>query len=160
MEHNTKMTIEDMLRDGSSVDSILDLVKKEIASAQAALRAEEEAKKKAELEAKKREARVVGTRKRFIHAMVEYLVELGVLAPEEVSPSVIQMFEEVMEDYEPRMQALAAMLPKEMPLVGMVKLPNPAVVQESKAKKEELDTQTIKDESLDAWIHNFVRSLE
>ena len=158
MEHNTKMTIEDMLRDGSSVDSILDLVKKEIANAQAALKAEEEAKKKAELEAKKREARVVGTRKRFIHAMVEYLVELGVLAPEEVSPSMIQMFEEVMKDYEPRMQALAAMIPKEMPLIGMVKLPNPAVVQES--KEEELDTQTIKDESLDAWLHDFVRSLK
>jgi hypothetical protein len=154
----SKMTIEDMLRSGVSVDAIMDMVNEEVTRAQEQLKKETEAAKRAE------EERAVA-RQELTAATVNYLVALGALEPGEVNHELVTIIEQGFAAVEEDLKDKAATLrhvramrdslhmrklapaPKAQMLTPM---PAPEVPD-----KEEQKIET----DLNAWLQDFARSL-
>ena len=151
------MTVEQILRDGGTVDEILDMVRIEASRIQAKMKEEEEAKKKEQ--ERKNQLKVV--RQELTAALINYLIALGEVTEEEVAEVGPEMFEKAIE-------AAEAMLPQRKSLQkevvrrveqalkdGNVFTHMGQVAPVKVEKVEELK----KDSDIDNWFHEFVKSL-
>ena len=151
---HSKMTIEDMLRSGATVDAIMDMVNEELTRAQEQIRKEAEAAKKEE------EGRAVA-RQELTAATVNYLVALGAMKPEEVTQELVTIIEQgfaaVEEDLKARagvlrnLRSMGLRLEKAAPCIKAL-TPMPAPEMPDK------DTQKIESD-LNAWLQEFAGSL-
>ena len=150
------MTVEQILRDGGTVDEILDMVRIEASRIQAKMKEEEEAKKKQE---KQSQLKVV--RQELTAAFINYLIALGEITEEEVAEVGPEMFEKAIE-------AAEAMLPQRKNIQKeVIKRIENALKDENifthlgqmtPVKVEKVE-KIKKDQDTDDWFHEFVKSL-
>ncbi len=152
----SKMTIEDMLRSGVTVDAIMDMINEEVT------RAQEQLKKEAEVARREEEERAVA-RQELTAATVNYLVALGALTPGEVNQELITIIEQGFAAVEQDLKNRAAVLRnvramrdnlhmKKLAPVAKIVTPMPAPeVPDAEEQKIETD--------LNAWLQDFARSL-
>lgn len=152
----SKMTIEDMLRSGVTVEAIMDMFNEEMARAQEQLKKETEAARKAE------ENRAVA-RQELTAATVNYLVALGALEPGEVNQELVAIIEQgfaaVEEDLKDKADVLRkvramrnGLHPGKLTPIAKIVTPMPAPeVPDKEEQKIETD--------LNAWLQDFARSL-
>lgn len=152
----SKMTIEDMLRSGVTVEAIMDMINEEVTRAQEQLKKETEAARKAE------ENRAVA-RQELTAATVNYLVALGALEPGEVNQELVTIIEQgfaaVEEDLKDkantlrRVRALRDSLhPGKLAPKAQMLTPMPAPEMPDK-EEQKIETD------LNAWLQDFARSL-
>lgn len=99
MDHMT--TVEEVLRQGGSVDDVMEIVRHEIEKVNAKLQAEE-AERKAKEAAKKNDAMLDRRRKELTAAVMNYMIALGVVDPTEldgVKPEEVETALKEMETY-------------------------------------------------------------
>lgn len=152
------MTVEQILRDGGTVDEILDMVRIEASRIQAKMKEEEEAKKKEQ--ERKNQLKVV--RQELTAAFINYLIALGEITEEEVAEVGPEMFERAIE-------AAEAMLPKRKSIQKeVVRRIEKALKDENvfthlgqiaPVKVDEKVEELKKDQDIDNWFHEFVKSL-
>ena len=88
------MTVEQILREGGTVDEILDMVRIEASRIQAKMKEEEEAKKKEQ----EKQSQLKVVRKELTAALINYLIALGEVTEEEVAEVGPEMFEKAIEE--------------------------------------------------------------
>lgn len=99
MDHMT--TVEEVLRQGGSVDDVMELVRHEIEKVNAKLQAEE-AERKAKEAAKKHDTMLDRRRKELTAAIMNYIIALGVVDPtelEDIKPEEVETAIKEMETY-------------------------------------------------------------
>lgn len=99
MDHMT--TVEEVLRQGGSVDDVMELVRHEIEKVNAKLQAEE-AERKAKEAAKKHDTMLDRRRKELTAAIMDYMIALGVVDPtelEDIKPEEVETAIKEMETY-------------------------------------------------------------
>ena len=151
------MTVEQILRDGGTVDEILDMVRIEASRIQAKMKEEEEAKKKEQ----ERQGQLKVARQELTAAFINYLIALGEITEAEVEEVGPEMFERAIE-------AAETMLPQRKNIQKeVVKRVEQALKdgnifthlgQVAPVKVEKVE-KLKKDQDTDDWFHEFVKSL-
>lgn len=153
------MTVEQILREGGTVDEILDMVRIEASRIQAKMKEEEEAKKKEQ----ERQSQLKVVRQELTAAFINYLIALGEITEEEVEEVGPEMFEKAIE-------AAETMLPQRKNIQKEVikrienalkdeniftHLGQVAPVKVEKVEKVKKD----QNQDIDNWFREFVKSL-
>ncbi len=151
------MTVEQILREGGTVDEILDMVRIEASRIQTKMKEEEEARKKEQ----ERQSQLKVVRQELTAAFINYLIALGEITEEEVEEVGPEMFEKAIETAE-------AMLPQRKNIQKEVikrienALKNENIFthlgQVTPVKVEKVE-KVKKDQDTDDWFHEFVKSL-
>lgn len=151
------MTVEQILREGGTVDEILDMVRVEASRIQAKMKEEEEAKKKEQ----ERQSQLKVVRQELTAAFINYLIALGEITEEEVAEVGPEMFEKAIE-------AAEAMLPQRKNIQAeVIRRVEKALKDENifthlgqvtPVKVEKIE-KVKKDQDTDDWFHEFVKSL-
>lgn len=97
MDHMT--TVEEVLRQGGSVDDVMEIVHHEIEKVNAKLQAEE-AERKAKEAAKKNDAMLDRRRKELTAAVMNYMIALGVVDPTELDDVKSEEVETALKEME------------------------------------------------------------
>lgn len=141
MDHMT--TVEEVLRQGGSVDDVMELVHHEIEKVNAKLQAEE-AERKAKEAAKKNDAMLDRRRKELTAAVMNYMIALGVVDPTEldgVKPEEVETALKEMETY----------------LIAQVKFLK--VLEDAAEKHESTATNKITDPDFENFLKSFAKTL-
>lgn len=141
MDHMT--TVEEVLRQGGSVDDVMELVHHEIEKVNAKLQAEE-AERKAKEAAKKNDAMLDRRRKELTAAVMNYMIALGVVDPTElddVKPEEVETALKEMETY----------------LIAQVKFLK--VLKDAAEKHESTATNKITDPDFENFLKSFAKTL-
>lgn len=141
MDHMT--TVEEVLRQGGSVDDVMEIVRYEIEKVNAKLQAEE-AERKAKEAAKKNDAMLDRRRKELTAAVMNYMIALGVVDPTElddVKPEEVETALKEMETY----------------LIAQVKFLK--VLEDAAEKHESTATNKITDPDFENFLKSFAKTL-
>ena len=141
MDHMT--TVEEVLRQGGSVDDVMEIVRHEIEKVNAKLQAEE-AERKAKEAAKKNDAMLDRRRKELTAAVMNYMIALGVVDPTElddVKPEEVETALEEMETY----------------LIAQVKFFK--MLKDAAEKHESTATNKITDPDFENFLKSFAKTL-
>ena len=140
MDHMT--TVEEVLRQGGSVDDVMEIVRHEIEKVNAKLQAEE-AERKAKEAAKKNDAMLDRRRKELTVAVMNYMIALGVVDPTEldVKPKEVETALEEMETY----------------LIAQVKFFK--MLKDATEKHESTATNKITDPDFENFLKSFAKTL-
>lgn len=141
MDHMT--TVEEVLRQGGSVDDVMELVRHEIEKVNAKLQAEE-AERKAKEAAKKNDAMLDRRRKELTAAVMNYMIALGVVDPTEldgVKPEEVETALKEMETY----------------LIAQVKFLK--MLKDAAEKHESTATNKITDPDFENFLKSFAKTL-
>lgn len=141
MDHMT--TVEEVLRQGGSVDDVMELVRHEIEKVNAKLQAEE-AERKAKEAAKKNDAMLDRRRKELTAAVMNYMIALGVVDPTElddVKPEEVETALKEMETY----------------LIAQVEFLK--VLKDATEKHESTATNKITDPDFENFLKSFAKTL-
>ena len=141
MDHMT--TVEEVLRQGGSVDDVMEIVRNEIEKVNAKLQAEE-AERKAKEAAKKNDAMLDRRRKELTAAVMNYMIALGVVDPTEldgVKPEEVETALKEMETY----------------LIAQVKFLK--VLEDAAEKHESTATNKITDPDFENFLKSFAKTL-
>ena len=141
MDHMT--TVEEVLRQGGSVDDVMELVRHEIEKVNAKLQAEE-AERKAKEAAKKNNAMLDRRRKELTAAVMNYMIALGVVDPTEldgVKPEEVETALKEMETY----------------LIAQVKLLK--TLKDAAERHELAATNKITDPDFENFLKSFAKTL-
>ena len=141
MDHMT--TVEEVLRQGGSVDDVMEIVRHEIEKVNAKLQAEE-AERKAKEAAKKNDAMLDRRRKELTAAVMNYMIALGVVDPTElndVKPEEVETALKEMETY----------------LIAQVKFLK--VLKDAAEKHESTATNKITDPDFENFLKSFAKTL-
>lgn len=148
------MTVEQILREGGTVDEILDMVRIEASRIQAKMKEEEEARKKEQ----EKQGQIKVARQELTAAFINYLIALGEITEEEVEEVGPEMFEKAIE-------AAEAMLPQRKNIQKeMIKRVEQALKDENifthLGQMTPVKVEKVKkDQDTDDWFHEFVKSL-
>lgn len=140
MDHMT--TVEEVLRQGGSVDDVMEIVRHEIEKVNAKLQAEE-AERKAK-EAAKNDAMLDRRRKELTAAVMNYMIALGVVDPTEldgVKPEEVETALKEMETY----------------LIAQVKFLK--MLKDAAEKHESTATNKITDPDFENFLKSFAKTL-
>lgn len=141
MDHMT--TVEEVLRQGGSVDDVMEIVRHEIEKVNAKLQAEE-AERKAKEAAKKNDAMLDRRRKELTAAVMNYMIALGVVDPTElddVKPEEVETALKEMETY----------------LIAQVKFLK--MLKDAAEKHESTATNKITDPDFENFLKSFAKTL-
>ena len=141
MDHMT--TVEEVLRQGGSIDDVMEIVRHEIEKVNAKLQAEE-AERKAKEAAKKNDAMLDRRRKELTAAVMNYMIALGVVDPTEldgVKPEEVETALKEMETY----------------LIAQVKFLK--VLEDAAEKHESTATNKITDPDFENFLKSFAKTL-
>ena len=141
MDHMT--TVEEVLRQGGSVDDVMEIVRQEIEKVNAKLQAEE-AERKAKEAAKKNDAMLDRRRKELTAAVMNYMIALGVVDPTElndVKPEEVETALKEMETY----------------LIAQVKFLK--MLKDAAEKHESTATNKITDPDFENFLKSFAKTL-
>ena len=141
MDHMT--TVEEVLRQGGSVDDVMEIVRHEIEKVNAKLQAEE-AERKAKEAAKKNDAMLDRRRKELTAAVMNYMITLGVVDPTElddVKPEEVETALKEMETY----------------LIAQVKFLK--MLKDAAEKHESTATNKITDPDFENFLKSFAKTL-
>ena len=141
MDHMT--TVEEVLRQGGSVDDVMELVRHEIEKVNARLEAEE-AERKAKEAAKKNDAMLDRRRKELTAAVMNYMIALGVVDPTElgdIKPEEVETALKEMETY----------------LIAQVKFLK--MLKDAAEKHESTATNKITDPDFENFLKSFAKTL-
>lgn len=141
MDHMT--TVEEVLRQGGSVDDVMEIVRHEIEKVNAKLQAEE-AERKAKEAAKKNDAMLDRRRKELTAAVMNYMIALGVVDPTElddVKPEEVETALKEMETY----------------LIAQVKFFK--ALEDAAEKHESTATNKITDPDFENFLKSFAKTL-
>ena len=140
MDHMT--TVEEVLRQGGSVDDVMELVRHEIEKVNAKLQAEE-AERKAKEAAKKNDAMLDRRRKELTAAVMNYMIALGVVDPTklDVKPEEVETALKEMETY----------------LIAQVKFLK--MLKDAAEKHESTATNKITDPDFENFLKSFAKTL-
>lgn len=140
MDHMT--TVEEVLRQGGSVDDVMEIVRHEIEKVNAKLQAEE-AERKAKEAAKKNDAMLDRRRKELTAAVMNYMIALGVVDPTEldVKPEEVETALKEMETY----------------LIAQVKFFK--ALKDAAEKHESTATNKITDPDFENFLKSFAKTL-
>lgn len=141
MDHMT--TVEEVLRQGGSVDDVMEIVRHEIEKVNAKLQAEE-AERKAKEAAKKNDAMLDRRRKELTAAVMNYMIALGVVDPTEldgIKPEEVETALKEMETY----------------LIAQVKFLK--VLKDAAEKHESTATNKITDPDFENFLKSFAKTL-
>ena len=141
MDHMT--TVEEVLRQGGSVDDVMELVHHEIEKVNAKLQAEE-AERKAKEAAKKNDAMLDRRRKELTAAVMNYMIALGVVDPTElndVKPEEVETALKEIETY----------------LIAQVKFLK--MLKDAAEKHESTATNKITDPDFENFLKSFAKTL-
>ena len=140
MDHMT--TVEEVLRQGGSVDDVMEIVRHEIEKVNAKLQAEE-AERKAKEAAKKNDAMLDRRRKELTAAAMNYMIALGVVDPTEldVKPEEVETALEEMETY----------------LIAQVKFFK--MLKDAAEKHESTVTNKLTDPDFENFLKSFAKTL-
>ena len=141
MDHMT--TVEEVLRQGGSVDDVMEIVRHEIEKVNAKLQAEE-AERKAKEAAKKNDAMLDRRRKELTAAVMNYMIALGVVDPTElddVKPEEVETALKEMETY----------------LIAQVKFLK--MLKDAAEKHESTATNKIADPDFENFLKSFAKTL-
>lgn len=141
MDHMT--TVEEVLRQGGSVDDVMEIVRHEIEKVNAKLQAEE-AERKAKEAAKKNDAMLDRRRKELTAAVMNYMIALGVVDPTElddVKPEEVETALKEMETY----------------LIAQVKFLK--MLKDATEKHESTATNKITDPDFENFLKSFAKTL-
>lgn len=141
MDHMT--TVEEVLRQGGSVDDVMELVHHEIEKVNAKLQAEE-AERKAKEAAKKNDAMLDRRRKELTAAVMNYMIALGVVDPTEldgVKPEEVETALKEMETY----------------LIAQVKFLK--ALKDATEKHESTATNKLTDPDFENFLKSFAKTL-
>ena len=141
MDHMT--TVEEVLRQGGSVDDVMEIVRNEIEKVNAKLQAEE-AERKAKEAAKKNDAMLDRRRKELTAAVMNYMIALGVVDPTEldgVKPEEVETALKEMETY----------------LIAQVKFLK--MLKDAAEKHESTATNKITDPDFENFLKSFAKTL-
>lgn len=94
--------IEKMLRNGISAEDIINEVNK----TKARIAKEEEARKQAELERAKSNAKIAAARTNAINAVIQYMQTLGVILSETDAKEIVKVTETYCKEFEDEIRAL------------------------------------------------------
>lgn len=139
MDHMT--TVEEVLRQGGSVDDVMEIVRHEIEKVNAKLQAEEAERKVKE--AAKNDAMLDRRRKELTAAVMNYMIALGVVDPTEldVKPEEVETALKEMETY----------------LIAQVKFLK--VLKDAAEKHESTATNKITDPDFENFLKSFAKTL-
>lgn len=140
MDHMT--TVEEVLRQGGSVDDVMEIVRHEIEKVNAKLQAEE-AERKAK-EAAKNDAMLDRRRKELTAAVMNYMIALGVVDPTElddVKPEEVETALKEMETY----------------LIAQVEFLK--VLKDAAEKHESTATNKLTDPDFENFLKSFAKTL-
>lgn len=151
------MTVEQILRDGGTVDEILNMVRIEASRIQAKMKEEEEAKKKEQ----ERQSQLKVARQELTAALINYLITLGEITEEEIAemgPETIERAIEATEAVFPQRKGFQEEVVKciEQALKNRNIVAPPGQV--TPIKVEKID-KFKKEQDIDDWFHEFVKSL-
>ena len=141
MDHMT--TVEEVLRQGGSVDDVMEIVRNEIEKVNAKLQAEE-AERKAKEAAKKNDAMLDRRRKELTAAVMNYMIALGVVDPTEldgVKPEEVETALKEMETY----------------LIAQVKFLK--MLKDAAEKHESTVTNKLTDPDFENFLKSFAKTL-
>lgn len=141
MDHMT--TVEEVLRQGGSVDDVMEIVRHEIEKVNAKLQAEE-AERKAKEAAKKNDAMLNRRRKELTAAVMNYMIALGVVDPTEldgVKPEEVETALKEMETY----------------LIAQVKFLK--MLEDTAEKHESTTTNKLTDPGFENFLKSFAKTL-
>lgn len=141
MDHMT--TVEEVLRQGGSVDDVMEIVRHEIEKVNAKLQAEE-AERKAKEAAKKNDAMLDRRRKELTAAVMNYMIALGVVDPTElddIKPEEVETALKEMETY----------------LIAQVKFLK--MLKDAAEKHESTATNKITDPDFENFLKSFAKTL-
>lgn len=141
MDHMT--TVEEVLRQGGSVDDVMELVRHEIEKVNAKLQAEE-AERKAKEAAKKNDAMLDRRRKELTAAVMNYMIALGVVDPtelEDIKPEEVETALKEMETY----------------LIAQVEFLK--VLKDAAEKHESTATNKLTDPDFENFLKSFAKTL-
>ena len=141
MDHMT--TVEEVLRQGGSVDDVMEIVRHEIEKVNAKLQAEE-AERKAKEAAKKNDAMLDRRRKELTAAVMNYMIALGVVDPTElddIKPEEVETALKEMETY----------------LIAQVKFFK--MLKDATEKHESTATNKITDPDFENFLKSFAKTL-
>lgn len=141
MDHMT--TVEEVLRQGGSVDDVMEIVRHEIEKVNAKLQAEE-AERKAKEAAKKNDAMLDRRRKELTAAVMNYMIALGVVDPTEL------------DDVKPE-EVEAALKEMETYLIAQVKFLK--MLKDAAEKHESTATNKITDPDFENFLKSFAKTL-
>ena len=141
MDHMT--TVEEVLRQGGSVDDVMEIVRHEIEKVNAKLQAEE-AERKAKEAAKKNDAMLDRRRKELTAAVMNYMIALGVVAPTEL------------DDVKPE-EVETALKETETYLIAQVKFLK--MLKDAAEKHESTATNKITDPDFENFLKSFAKTL-
>ena len=144
------MTVEQILRDGGTVDEILDMVRVEASRIQAKMKEEEEAKKKGETEFKV-------ARQELIAAFINYLIARGDTTEAEVAEVGPEMFEKALEEAETLLPQRKHIQDEVIKRIEKVLKDNSMVTRLGQETPVKVTIK--KDQDADDWFHEFVKSL-
>lgn len=136
-------TVEEVLRQGGSVDDVMEIVHREIEKVNARLQAEE-AERKAKEAAKKNDAMLDRRRKELTAAVMNYMIALGVVDPTElndVKPEEVETALKEMETY----------------LIAQVKFLK--MLKDAAEKHESTATNKITDPDFENFLKSFAKTL-
>lgn len=141
MDHMT--TVEEVLRQGGSVDDVMELVRHEIEKVNAKLQAEE-AERKAKEAAKKHDTMLDRRRKELTAAIMNYIIALGVVDPtelEDIKPEEVETAIKEMETY----------------MIAQVKFLK--ALKDAAEKHESTATNKITDPDFENFLKSFAKTL-
>lgn len=141
MDHMT--TVEEVLRQGGSVDDVMEIVRQEIEKVNAKLQAEE-AERKAKEAAKKNDAMLDRRRKELTAAVMNYMIALGVVDPTElddIKPEEVETALKEMETY----------------LIAQVKFLK--MLKDAAEKHESTATNKLTDPDFENFLKSFAKTL-
>ena len=144
------MTVEQILRDGGTVDEILDMVRVEASRILAKMKEEEEAKKKGETEFKV-------ARQELIAAFINYLIARGDTTEAEVAEVGPEMFEKALEEAETLLPQRKHIQDEVIKRIEKVLKDNSMVTRLGQETPVKVTIK--KDQDADDWFHEFVKSL-
>lgn len=136
-------TVEEVLRQGGSVDDVMEIVRHEIEKVNAKLQAEE-AERKAKEAAKKNDAMLDRRRKELTAAVMNYMIALGVVDPTElddIKPEEVETALKEMETY----------------LIAQVKFLK--MLKDAAEKHESTATNKITDPDFENFLKSFAKTL-
>lgn len=141
MDHMT--TVEEVLRQGGSVDDVMEIVRHEIEKVNAKLQAEE-AERKAKEAAKKNDTMLDRRRKELTAAVMNYMIALGVVDPielDDVKPEEVETALKEIETY----------------LIAQVKFLK--MLKDAAEKHESTATNKITDPDFENFLKSFAKTL-
>lgn len=136
-------TVEEVLRQGGSVDDVMEIVRNEIEKVNAKLQAEE-AERKAKEVAKKHDAMLDRRRKELSAAIINYMISLSVVDPselDEVKPEEVETAIKEIETY----------------LIAQVKFLNE--LKDATEKRGSSGANKVKDQDFEDFLKSFAKTL-